>query len=53
MEKNRETHGLIYCRYTDKQHDTLSNIKEIESYNLGRNIEIKSISSKNNKEEQK
>jgi hypothetical protein len=51
MEKNNETHGIVYCRYTDKEHETLSNIKEICKYDLGSNIEIRSISSKINESE--
>jgi hypothetical protein len=48
MEKNNETHGIVFCRYIDKDHKTLSNIEEISKYDLGSNIEVKYISSKMN-----
>ena len=48
MIKNNETHGIVFCRYIDKDHNTLSNIEEISKYDLGSNIEVKSISSKMN-----
>ena len=38
MEKNNETHGIVYCRYTDKEHEILSNTKEMCKYDLGSNI---------------
>ncbi len=51
MIKNNETHGIVFCRYIDKDHKTLSNINEICKYDLGSNIEIRSISSKMNENE--
>ena len=47
MENNNETHAVIYCRFVEKDHENLSNIKEIEKYKMN-NCEIKSISGKNN-----
>ena len=45
MIKNNETHGIVYCRYTEKEHETLSNIKEMSSYDLGSNVEVRYLSS--------